>query len=171
MDSIKVLVITDTVDEELNITIKNKYPDAVILTPDEPIKPCRCCFNCWIGTPGVCVLNDGYRHLGKELSECKKIIIISECFYGCFSPYIKNVIDRSIPYVLPLNKAKHKRSYKFMRYKNRFDCEVYLYGQNITDDEKNTSNSLCESNAFFWKCKSLKVRFFEKFEEIARCGL
>ncbi|WP_407654270.1 MULTISPECIES: hypothetical protein [Caproicibacterium] len=38
------------------------------------------------------------------LSQCDELILISKCCYGGFSPFVKNVLDRSIPYIHPVKK-------------------------------------------------------------------
>ena len=64
-----------------------------IISDTGTIRHCVGCFGCWIKTPGKCVLKDGYDNLGELLSKSEKLTIISRCFYGCYSPFVKNVLD------------------------------------------------------------------------------
>lgn len=84
-------------------------PPAVILSPMYPARPCIGCFGCWIKTPGSCVLPDSYQEMGKLLSRTSELILISRCCYGGYSPYVKNVLDRSIGYLQPFSASLTER--------------------------------------------------------------
>ena len=78
-----------------------KMPERTILSPQKPIHRCVGCFGCWVKTPGCCVIPDAYQDLGPVLGHCDHLILISRCVYGTFSPFVKNVIDRSLAYMHP----------------------------------------------------------------------
>ena len=82
-------------EEALSLRKINVY----IISDTGTIRHCVGCFGCWIKTPGKCVLKDGYDNLGELLSKSEKLTIISRCFYGCYSPFVKNVLDSSISYI------------------------------------------------------------------------
>lgn len=157
----KCLIISDLNDSFFIEKIREKYPESIILSPQNPIKPCIGCLSCWLKTPGKCVIDDDYSHMGKEISECTDMIFISKCTYGGFSPFVKNVIDRSISYMLPLFRKKGKNSYHYRRYPNIIRCSAYFYGENITDEEKRTAIKLCNANAALWDCSDYEVKFFD----------
>ena len=113
------------------------------------------CFECWIKTPGKCKIRDGYENLSKLYLKAEKVIIISQCFYGSYSPFVKNILDRTIPYLLPFFKFKNKEMHHTTRSKTKFDLNVYFYGKNLTRSEKNN----CEKNS-----KSQQYKFkYKKF--------
>ncbi len=165
MSAEKVLIISDVNDANFNQLIKEKYPGSVVLSPENPIKPCVGCLSCWLRTPGKCVLNDSYSRMGNYMSESCTIIYISRCFFGGFSPFVKNVIDRSIAYVQPFFSKKGKSSGHLKRYKNRFDYFAVFYGENISEEEKKTALSLCRGNALLWNCNKPEVRFCENYTD------
>ena len=78
--------------------------DTQIISNNGYIKNCIGCFGCWTKTPGQCVMKDGYENMGSILSQADTVTIISKCYYGGYSPFIKNVLDRSIPFLLPFFK-------------------------------------------------------------------
>ena len=82
--------------------------DVCIISNNKKIKSCMGCFDCWIKTPGKCKIRDGYENLSKLYLKAEKVIIISQCFYGSYSPFVKNILDRTIPYLLPFFKFKNK---------------------------------------------------------------
>lgn len=162
----KYLIIHDSNDNCFDKIIKEKYPESVIISPKKNINPCVGCLGCWLKTPGVCVLNDSFVHMGKEISKCTELIFISKCVYGGFSPFVKNVIDRSISYMLPLFRKKGKRSYHHRRYSNSFIFTALFYSKDLTKEEKDTALELCKSNAALWDCNDYDVAFFDDINEV-----
>ncbi len=45
----------------------------------------------------------------KKLAACDELTIVSKCTYGGPSAYVKNVLDRSIPYMHPDFVIKKRR--------------------------------------------------------------
>jgi len=122
-------------------------PGTHIISNNGAIKPCISCFGCWVKTPGKCVIDDIYSDTGVLLSRCSDLAFVSECAYGGFSPFVKNVLDRAISYISPhfvirSNEMHHKR-----RYANVIRISAYFYGTDITEQEKRTAVSLVQANA------------------------
>lgn len=82
------LIITDI--ENFNIPVEGEYK---IIKPKGVIHHCIGCFGCWVKTPGKCVIHDGYHETGVDMSKCTELIIISRCYYGSVSPFVKMVED------------------------------------------------------------------------------
>lgn len=90
------MFISDIPDLSIQIGDELKAPhDSQIL------RHCIGCFGCWVKTPGECIIKDSYQNMGKQLSKCEELILISKCTYGGVSPFVKNVLDRAIPYISP----------------------------------------------------------------------
>ena len=154
------LLIHDLEKINENILI-NKYDDITVISDNGKINPCICCFGCWIKTPGQCVIKDGYENLGAILAKCDQMIIISRCFYGSYSPFIKNVIDRIVcPYQLPYLKTINGKTRHPKRYNNKYTFNVYFYG-NITETEKETAQHVVKAYR-----ENVNMYFFDSFEEI-----
>jgi multimeric flavodoxin WrbA len=149
-------------DEDI---LLNSGDEITVISDNGKIKPCICCYGCWVKTPGKCIINDGYNNMGVLLSKCNQLIVISQCFYGGYSPFVKNVMDRSVcPYLLPYFKTKNGETHHPKRYKNNIDLSVYFYGK-ISGAEKETAQKLINAygNNLFQKTN---INFFETFEEI-----
>ena len=67
--------------------------DIKVISNNNSIRNCMGCFGCWIKTPGKCVINDDYQNMGALFGEAENVIVISRCFYGGYSPFVKNVMD------------------------------------------------------------------------------
>lgn len=78
-----------------------KDENIIEICDDGSIKSCIGCFGCWLKTPGKCILKDKYNEMGRLLAGSGEIILISRCCFGGPGPFVKNVLDRSIPYILP----------------------------------------------------------------------
>lgn len=161
------LVIHDLEQEELLSSIFPTLGDDIkIISDDGTIKHCIGCFGCWIKTPAVCVIRDNYGDMGEYLSKCKTLTIISKCFYGGYSPFIKNVMDRSISYVHPYFEIRNKEIHHKNRYDTHFDLKVLFYGENISDKEKETAKKLVKANSTNLDCKSHEVSFVTNLAEM-----
>jgi len=149
---------------------KNLFPDlsgnTMVISDDGTIQHCIGCFGCWIKTPGACVIGDRYRDMGEYLSKSKEVIIISKCCYGGFSPFVKNILDRSISYVHPYFIIKNGEMHHRRRYKNIINIHVYFYGENITEKEKLTAQKLVKANSVNLDCNIGRVSFFQSIEEM-----
>lgn len=162
----KLVILLHDRKNEINMDmINNKTEKTIIISDNGKILPCTCCYGCWLKTPGQCVINDGYNNMGKLLSESNQLIIISQCFYGSYSPFIKNVLDRSVcPYLLPYFKTKKYETHHQKRYKNNIALSVHFYGE-ISVSERTTALELVKANAIncFYKTN---VNFYSSFDEI-----
>jgi multimeric flavodoxin WrbA len=157
------ILIHDLKDTEIKKIIKDNPEETVVISDDGKIKPCICCFGCWIKTPGKCVIKDGFDNMGELWSKCNKLIIISECFYGNYSPFVKNVLDRSVcPYQLPYFTVINGETRHTKRYKNKIEMVIHLYGK-LTENEKETARMAGNK---FLVLKSSSIYFYDTFEEI-----
>lgn len=155
------LIITDLKNLNLSINARDK-----IINPKEKISNCIGCFGCWIRIPGMCIIHDGYERMGINLSKCSELILISRCYYGSFSPFIKTVIDRSISYLHPdfiifKGKMHHKR-----RYTNKILISAYFYGTDITEKEKETARKIIFANSDNLDGAIKKIEFYHSEKEL-----
>lgn len=158
------LLIHDLNDYEF----KNLSDDIKIIEKKEPINNCIGCFGCWVKTPAKCVINDSYENMGEYFSKSDEIIIISKCVYGGFSPFVKNILDRSISYVHPYFKMRNNEMHHKRRYDNIIKLTVWFYGENITLEEKETANKLINANAINFDGVVKQISFVDSISELER---
>lgn len=154
------LIISDI--KGLPIKVDDKL---TVINDDGNIHHCLGCFGCWIKTPGQCVIKDEYSNIGQLLSRCDELILISKCTYGGFSPFIKNVLDRAISYISPYFVTRNGEMHHKRRYDNVISISAYFYGEDITQSEKETAESLVIANAVNFDGKVKDVLFFSSAEE------
>jgi multimeric flavodoxin WrbA len=160
------LVIHDIEKEAFSSKLLTPTNDIKIISEDSAIHNCIGCFGCWVKTPAACVIRDKYENMGEILSKCDTVTIISKCFYGGFSPFVKNVLDRSISFVLPYFTIKNGEMHHKTRYDNHFNLEVIFYGEDITEKEKQTAIKLAEANSVNLHCKEHRISFVKDLAEL-----
>lgn len=155
------LIITDI--ENFHVPVEGEYK---VIKPQGKIHPCIGCFGCWVKTPGRCVLHDGYEKIGSDMGKCTELILISRCYYGSVSPFVKMVQDRALSYlhadfVIRKGEMHHKR-----RYKNVITLSAYFYGSSITDIEKETARDLLRANVENYDGLVKGTFFYTSVEEL-----
>lgn len=160
------LLIHDLENDDFQKMLSDFPDDTIIISDDGSIHNCIGCFGCWLKTPAVCVIRDKYGDMGEKMSKCNELIIISKSCYGGFSPFVKNVLDRSISYIHPYFKLKDGETHHKRRYKNKIDLIVIFYGENITDLEKQTAEKLVSANATNLHCNTYSTSFITNIMEM-----
>lgn len=160
------LLIHDLENKEFKKIFPNQLDDTMVISDDGTIHHCIGCFGCWIKTPAACVIRDKYGDMGEYLSKCQEVILISKCCYGGFSPFVKNVLDRSISYIHPYFVIRNGEMHHRRRYKNHMDMRVWFYGENITEKEKQTSEKLVKANSINLDCHVSSISFVNSIEKM-----
>lgn len=79
--------------------------------------PCVCCFQCWVKTPGLCVLpRDGGTEYVERFWDCRALVIISRVRWGGYTTRVKSYIDRLIPGLHPYFKKRNGEMHHKFRY-------------------------------------------------------
>lgn len=126
---------------------------------------CIGCFGCWLKTPGTCIIKDGFEDMGQRLSQVNEFILISKATFGSYSSAVKNVLDRSISYVLPFFEIRNGEMHHGERYHNALTISALFYGP-MTENEKRTAQNLVKANAVNLNAALGKVHFVEGMEDV-----
>lgn len=157
----KLLIIHDLNENSV------EFPqNAEVVADNGKIKKCVGCFGCWVKTPGKCVIKDGYENMGAKLGAADRLVIISRCVFGSYSPFVKNVFDRSISYVLPYFEMRNGEMHHSLRYENKLRICAYFYGEGLTDAEKQTAEKIVRANAVNYNGEVEKVVFVNSISEL-----
>ena len=128
------LLIHDYTPEEF-APLAAQYEGWDVISDDGTIRPCIGCFGCWVKTPGQCVIHDGYETNARRLHEAEEVVVCTKWTYGGFSPFVKNVFDRSIGVVLPFFELVDGEMHHQKRYPEVIPITVHFRGSGI-DSEK-----------------------------------
>lgn len=118
----------------------------VVICADGKYAPCQGCFGCWTKHPAECRLKDSLHTVCRVIGRADELIIISENYYGSYSPVIKNVLDRSIGSSTPFSTYRGKQMHHTLRYGKHEILKVFTYGD-ITEEEKATFELVAARNA------------------------
>lgn len=160
------LIIHDLSKEQWEALAFPLKEETKIIDNSGKIKKCMGCFGCWLKTPGRCVIPDEYQRMGELAAKVEELTIISKCSFGSYSSFVKNVLDRSISYVLPFFEIREGEMHHRKRYDNQFLMRVIFYGSDITEEEKETAKELVKANAVNLHGKVKEVLFVESAEKI-----
>lgn len=141
------MIVHDLQEQEFADWLEDRHVELTVISDDGTIRQCMGCFGCWTRTPGMCVIRDAYNNLGELLSRSDELIIISKCMYGSYSPFILNVLNRSISYVLPYFVSRNGETHHRRRYDHEFALTVHFYGDDITEAEQTTARTLVAANS------------------------
>ena len=79
-------------------TLGTAVPDnRVIHAYEKNLRPCVGCNACWLKTPGVCAIRDGYEELLKAYLEYDAAVFLSGTALDFVDHRMKNIIDRLLP--------------------------------------------------------------------------
>ena len=139
--------------------------DDILVNASDIHRYCIGCFGCWLKTPGTCIIWDGFEDMGKRLSQVSEFILISKATFGSYSSAGKNVLDRSISYVLPFFEIRNGEMHHGERYHNALTISALFYGH-MTENEKRTAQNLVKANAVNLNAALGKVHFVEGMEDV-----
>lgn len=160
------VIIHDLLPQQWEAVYGGDVPGTDIVSDNGTIRKCNGCFGCWILTPGQCVIRDEYNDMGERLSRCEELIIVSQCIYGSYSPFVLNVLNRSIPYVLPYFATVNGETHHKQRYPQSFRLTVHFYGEDLRNREMETARKLVEANALNWAATGTSVHFHTGYEAV-----
>ena len=137
----------------------------IILNGDE-IRPCIGCFNCWMKTPGLCVMTDDCANkvAGEEIRS-NVVIFLSKITYGSYSYDIKSFLDRSIGNISPFFEIVNGEMHHKMRY-DKFPVTITIGYGNCTSEERKTFRTLANRNALNMRPPKHFVFIMENANEI-----
>ena len=134
------LLIHDLNEAEWN-KVAQDYQGWEVISDDGSIRPCVGCFGCWTKTPGECVIRDGYERMGALIHKAEEVVVISKFTYGGLSPFVKNVFDRSISYVLPFFEIINGEMHHKSRYPEQKPITFIFRGSGLSENDKKLARS------------------------------
>lgn len=162
------LIVHDLANDDYDAWLSSFSRDTdEVIGESGTIRHCVGCFGCWVRTPGTCVLKDPYKHMGERLAACDEFVLISRNVYGGYSPFVSNVLNRSLPYILPYFVIQDGETHHQQRYKQRFKFSVHFYGEGITEAERHTAQALTRANAKNLDASQYSVSFHNTLHELA----
>ena len=111
-------------------------------------------------------VRDAYGDMGACIAQCDELVLVSRCCYGGPSPFVKNVLDRSIGYIHPCFVIKGGEMHHRQRYPKTLVLRALFYGEGLTRGERRTAESWVRSLADNLYCEVRQVAFGESAAEL-----
>lgn len=159
------LLIHDFSESEWQARAKD-YQNYEIISDNGTISPCVGCFGCWVKTPCRCVIKDGYDNMGELIHRAEEVVIMSRYTYGGFSSFVKNVLDRSIGYILPFFRIYKGEMHHKPRYPEVKPMSFVIRGHELSDTEKERTTKYIEAVCKNFNGLIKEIRFEECDENI-----
>jgi ferredoxin len=88
-----------------------------IVVPEMDISPCMGCFQCWVRTPGICVIGDAGQSVAGAWMLSDVVVLVTPVTFGGYSAVLKRAVDRVIPILSPYfmkirGEVHHKPRYE-----------------------------------------------------------
>ena len=156
-------VIIHDLGEEYNEILQRKCD--MLIHADGKYAPCQGCFGCWTKHPAQCYMKDSLQTVCRTIGKADELIIVSENYYGGYSPEIKNILDRSIGSSTPLSTYRGKQMHHTLRYGRHNLFKVFTYGD-ITEQEKDTFELIAARNALNDGYRESEVVVLKSLDEL-----
>jgi hypothetical protein len=110
-------LVEEALSRELEV---NGWRTETIGLRDVNIARCAGCFDCWVKTPGVCVIDDFGRDVARKVVGSDLLVLLTPLTFGGYSSELKKAIDRfPCPLLLPFftkihGEVHHKPRYKLL---------------------------------------------------------
>ncbi|GAA0068194.1 hypothetical protein ACV3R5_14645 [Clostridium perfringens] len=101
--------------ENLLMKLKHSNYDIIEIKKNIELSSCLACNGCWIKTPGKCSINDSGHFLSYIYNTYDIIILISYIYFGSYSPWIKSILERLVPNILPYFEDRDGKMYHSLR--------------------------------------------------------
>ena len=97
---------------------------------------CRGCFDCWVKTPGECVMRDGITEINRTCMTSDVVVYLCPVVFGQFSANMKYAIDRWLPNMLPYFIVRKDGSTMHSPRYTDYPAQIFLgYGEHLSETE------------------------------------
>ncbi|MGL4343584.1 MAG: NAD(P)H-dependent oxidoreductase [Cellulosilyticaceae bacterium] len=133
------------------LNFKNKLSQLLLVLPITPkfyeltlnsLHHCIGCFDCWLKTPGQCVINDPSISITQSVIASDFVIILTPITYGGYSAPTKQSLDRLLPLLSPFFTLKTGEMHHCKRYDHYPNLLVIGYGDELSIAEVETFKNL-----------------------------
>ena len=149
--------------ENYDLLFKSKCEHTI--SADGKYAPCQGCFGCWTKHPAQCYLKDALQMVCRMIGKTEELIIVTDNYYGSYSPAVKNVLDRSIGVSTPFSTYRGKQMHHTLRYGKKKKLAVYAYGC-MTADEEKTFCYMVERNAINYGFHAFEFHHLEDLDKL-----
>ena len=137
--------------------------DVYINVLEQTISRCIGCFNCWVKTPGKCVIRDDAPKIYSAIAKSKEVIYISKVKYGGYDAPMKTLLERILPTQQAFIRLHHNEVHHYQRDVSLKRATIIAYDA-VSKEEKTVFSALVNRNAYNMNFESHSVIFTTKEE-------
>ncbi len=132
-------------------------PLKIVNMQEQSISACIGCWNCWLKTPGRCVMKD-------EMSECypdyvnsDTVILLMDTAQGFVNHRAKAFFDRTIPHYHPYIEMVGGECRHFARYEKYPDMVFHYETDGLTNQENQVIEDYLYRTAWHFQSKAFRI--------------
>lgn len=146
-------------DGEIYEAIKNLYdePLNVVKLEEQSITPCIGCWNCWLKTPGRCVMNDKMAEHYADYINSDTVILLIDTAQGFINHQAKAFFDRTIPHYLPYIEIVDGECHHVARYKSYPNLVFYFETEDLSNQEEQVIEDYLYRTAYQFQSKAYRI--------------
>lgn len=146
-------------DEKIYKNIQDYYdgPLNVIKVVDKPMTACIGCWDCWLKTPGKCIINDQMTDIYPEYINSDTVILLMDTAQGFINHQAKAFFDRTIPLYHPYIEMINGECHHVSRYKSYPDMVYYFDTEGLTTEEEQVIEDYLYRTAYHFKSKAYRI--------------
>lgn len=126
---------------------------------------CQGCFSCWTKYPAECFMHDKLWKICRMIGQADELIIITENYYGTYSPYVKAIMDRGIGLSTPFSTYRGGQMHHTLRYGKHDAVKVYVYGD-VLEQERSAFELMVKRNAINYGYRNSQTIFVDDLKHL-----
>lgn len=142
-----ITTIQETYEEDIN----------VLYFGDKTIKKCIGCWNCWLKTPGECVMKDDLQKSYEAYINSDTVFLLFDTAQGFINHQAKAILDRSIAHYLPYIVLIDKECQHAKRYDTYPDLVFYFDTDGLSEMEEQVIEDYLYRTAYQHKSKGFRL--------------
>ncbi|ONI47463.1 hypothetical protein AN644_05240 [Candidatus Epulonipiscium fishelsonii] len=131
------------------------------------IKNCNGCYDCWVRTPGKCVIRDDAVKIYPEIAKSDKLMYISKVKYGSYDTVMKTMLERALPIQQAFIRLVDGECHHYQRDVAMKNAIIIAYGKISTEDKK-LFEQLVNRNSYNMNFSKYKIIFTSE-ENLEKC--
>lgn len=149
----------ENTDDGLYEDVKNLFdePLKIIKFGDKSINSCIGCWNCWLKTPGRCVMRDEMTDSYPDYINSDTVILLMDTAQGFINHKAKAFIDRSIPHYNPYIEILDGECHHVARYDKYPDLLFYFDKAGLENQEEQVIEDYLYRVAYQFKSNGYRL--------------
>src|SRR6056297_679723 len=149
----------DNQNDEMIEAIAKLYdePLKTVRLGEQSITPCIGCWNCWLKTPGQCVMKDEMATSYVDYVKSDTVILLMDTAQGFINHLSKAFFDRTIPHYLPYIEIVDGECHHVARYHHYPDLVFYYDTEGLTNEEDKVIEDYLYRTAYHFQSKAYRI--------------